>query len=770
MSARSGGQASLIGATLGGYEVLALVGRGAMGAVYLAKDVALNRQIALKVLLGTLSRSPHVVKKFLKEAKSAAPLNHPNIVRMYSAGIERGIPFIVMEYVDGEPLDRFMKRVGKMKWQNALYIGAQVAEALDCAHRHGIVHRDVKPSNIMLDRHGRVRLTDFGIANVQSEGDGTPSIDAFVGTPRYMSPEQCSGRSISPSSDIYSLGVTLYYMISGTLPFSGETAMAMIKSIISDEPERLNKIDDEIPDDVARLVAYAMEKDPKHRPASAKAVATAIEKLQNRKGGGSVMQEALTKFITDEAKPRKLRGYSASSQKRRGRSKTESRGGTMRAMLRSLPFAVVFFLSFGIGILGQVYARPKAQPDQASVVHSLRLSPGQGGAHVAELSSRDLAFKSVAWVADKQIVIAGVEGREKSINQGAYGIVSINLRTGEFLDIRPPSGPATEARFWRVSPPAFFPQSIPVTPIGSPLHDAFLVQAYEKDRWGYPKRIVTLPQIFDEGQPRPKALFVAPEGDWVAKSGFLWKQTMRGSMVISPSGRHICMVMNDSSYGGSYLVERDVETEPVSEIGVKLSRVDGEIVPESVCYSRDASRIAYMRRGRSGNLDLFVVKSGGLELDGVKLASGNFGKQPAFSPDGRILALTVRNTVTKKESVRLIDSYDGSLIADLGPGISSAAPWHSSSRYLLAISKTADTSQPQVLAYEAVRPFRRATVFTMDSEIEVKDYSVSGDGTWLALITEYLSASVPRSELVFLRVDDVEFTAGSVVIQEETLL
>jgi serine/threonine-protein kinase len=157
MASDSKTQGSLIGTQLGAYEVEALIGRGAMGSVYLARDIKLRRHVALKVLLGSLARTPSIVKQFRAEAQAAAPLNHPNIVRIYSAGMESGTPYIAMEFVDGEPLDRFLGRHGKISWDVALHVGAQVAAALDCAHQHGIVHRDVKPSNILVDRKGGVR-------------------------------------------------------------------------------------------------------------------------------------------------------------------------------------------------------------------------------------------------------------------------------------------------------------------------------------------------------------------------------------------------------------------------------------------------------------------------------------------------------------------------------------------------------------------------------------------------------------------------------------
>jgi eukaryotic-like serine/threonine-protein kinase len=222
------GHASLIGQTFAGYDVQALLGRGAMSCVYQAHDVRLDRPVALKVLLGSLARNPVNVRLFHREAQAAAPLRHNNIVRVYSAGVENHTPYIAMEYVPGESLARFLRRKGKQKWETALYVGGQVAAALACAHENGITHRDVKPANILLDQRGRVRLTDFGIARAQQSEDDVNA--GVLGTPHYMAPEVCAGKEASASADLYALGVTLYEMIAGELPFVADSPAALVQS------------------------------------------------------------------------------------------------------------------------------------------------------------------------------------------------------------------------------------------------------------------------------------------------------------------------------------------------------------------------------------------------------------------------------------------------------------------------------------------------------------------------------------------------------------
>ena len=268
MGASAKDPGALLGAQFGNYAVRALIGRGSMGAVYLAKDVALGRNLALKVMQGSPARNPEMVRRFQLEAQTAAPLEHPNIVSIYEAGMRDNVPYVAMEYIEGEPLDQFLRRTGpRLQWQNALHIGEQVAKALDCAHKAGIIHRDIKPANILIDRRGRVRLTDFGIANAGHLRGVSASRADFVGTPEYMSPEQCEGSlELTPASDLFALGIMLYQMLAGKTPFEGDSPLALVKSITTVEPPRLNRVVPEIPDDVARLVALLLEKDPGKRP------------------------------------------------------------------------------------------------------------------------------------------------------------------------------------------------------------------------------------------------------------------------------------------------------------------------------------------------------------------------------------------------------------------------------------------------------------------------------------------------------------------------
>ncbi|MBX7256572.1 MAG: protein kinase [Candidatus Hydrogenedentes bacterium] len=386
-----------------------------MGAVYLARDTALNRAVALKVLLGSLARNPAMVRSFHREAQAAAPLRHPNIVRVYAAGIQAGTPFIAMEYVAGETLERFLRRKGQVTWQTALYIGGQVAEALGCAHRAGIIHRDVKPANILLDRSGRVRLTDFGIANA-----ATHETQGVVGTPQYMSPEQLRGIKLTCATDLFSLGVVMYQMMAGKPPFQADTPVALINRITTEEPARLNRLRADVPDDVARLVALLLEKSPENRPASAEAVVASIERLQQENGGRSVIPDALSAYVKEQTNAPALRLLTPLPQTAPGKPKARP-SGTKRVMqamaVVAVGVTVLTALVFGLMPAAQ-------QPHEAPVLDAFVFegeSPLVGG-----LPASSYRFADVNWMPDKLAVEIRADGRADTLAYGVSGVLAVD--------------------------------------------------------------------------------------------------------------------------------------------------------------------------------------------------------------------------------------------------------------------------------------------------------------------------------------------------------
>ena len=266
---RAGGCAEsdgLIGTMLGGCRILDVIGSGAAAVVFKAEQVKLARQVALKVLRPAfLGEEIASVDRFLREARSAANLEHPNIVPVYDVGEERGRPYLIMQLMEAGSVKDVLKRSGRLPWAETLRVVEGVANALQAAHAAGIIHRDVKPSNILLDRQGVVKLADFGLARFSSEKGRLTSRGALLGTPYYMSPEQCRGAELDIRSDIYSLGVTLYELVTGSPPFDGELWAVMHKHQHEPPPP----VDPSVPRPLATLMARMLAKDPAGRYPSA---------------------------------------------------------------------------------------------------------------------------------------------------------------------------------------------------------------------------------------------------------------------------------------------------------------------------------------------------------------------------------------------------------------------------------------------------------------------------------------------------------------------
>jgi serine/threonine protein kinase len=256
------------GTRFGRYEIRAQLGAGGMGEVYLADDPALDRQVAIKVLSGDCADG-HAVKRLMREAKAAATLEHSNICTIYEVGDANGCPFVVMQRVDGETLAARMSR-GALAWDDAMAIGMQVADALAAAHARGIIHRDVKPRNIMITRGGQAKLLDFGLAALMpsfAKGDAETESDltlpgTIVGTVNYMSPEHAQGQRLDARSDIFSFGVVLYEMVSGRHPFAGDNHAATISAILLLPPEPLARSAVGAPAELDRILTKALAKDP----------------------------------------------------------------------------------------------------------------------------------------------------------------------------------------------------------------------------------------------------------------------------------------------------------------------------------------------------------------------------------------------------------------------------------------------------------------------------------------------------------------------------
>lgn len=272
---------SLVGGRLGKYEIRSMIGRGGMGTVYLGYDPLLDRQVAIKVLAPHLVWEEGFVERFLREARAAARLKHPNIVTIHDVGQQGDSFYFVMEYLEGQPLSELIRQQGPFRAEGALSLLRPLAQALDYAHERGLVHRDIKPGNVIVGPRGGVTLTDFGIAKAAQETALTTT-GAIVGTPEYMSPEQARGEAVDARTDIYSLGIVAYEMLSGRTPFGGTTPHAVLHQQIYEPPPPIRRVRSDLPAGVDAVLERALTKEPNQRYAT---VSLFVEALAAALGG-----------------------------------------------------------------------------------------------------------------------------------------------------------------------------------------------------------------------------------------------------------------------------------------------------------------------------------------------------------------------------------------------------------------------------------------------------------------------------------------------------
>ncbi|MGP4843372.1 serine/threonine-protein kinase [Marinobacter sp. 1Y8] len=272
--------------TLGRYEIERELGRGAMGVVYLGKDPRIARRVAIKTFSYAQfdgAELSELKTRFSREAEAAGRLSHPAIVTVYDVGEEADLAFIAMDFAPGKPLSAFGRTGSLLPLPVVLDIIARVADALDYAHKQKIVHRDIKPGNVIYDpKTGSVKITDFGIAKIAD--DSRTRTGNVMGSPLYMSPEQLKGQKVSGASDTYSLGITLYKLVSGEVPYNADTLANLTYQILNKRPRSIRELNPELPDGVVRLINKAIQKDPAKRFASASAMAEALRRIAARSG------------------------------------------------------------------------------------------------------------------------------------------------------------------------------------------------------------------------------------------------------------------------------------------------------------------------------------------------------------------------------------------------------------------------------------------------------------------------------------------------------
>ena len=339
---------------LGTYEVVGVIGSGGMGVVLKAFDSALNRYVAIKVLAPHLASSGAARKRFSREAQAAAAVVHENVMEIHGVAELEGLPYLVMPYVRGPSLQRRLDDDGPLALVEILRIGMQAAAGLAAAHAQGLVHRDVKPANILLaDGVERVKLTDFGLARAADDASLTNS-GIIAGTPQYMSPEQARGESVDQRSDLFSLGSVLYAMCTVCAPFRAETSYGVLRRVTDEEPRPIREINPDLPEWLCRIIARLMSKQPDDRFASAREVAELLEECLAH------VQQPIAVPLPASLAPR-------------------SRGSRIVSMLRRRPGVLVMIAALGLGLLGIVFWQA-LEPPAATESRSTQDAPAHQAA------------------------------------------------------------------------------------------------------------------------------------------------------------------------------------------------------------------------------------------------------------------------------------------------------------------------------------------------------------------------------------------------------
>jgi TonB family protein len=341
------------------YEIIEEVGRGGMAVVYKAKQRTLDRIVALKVLPEHFTQDREFLDRFHREARMASQLRHPHIVTIFDEGVENGVHYIAMEYLEGMDVHTMVRRRGRLSVEEAIGIVAPIAEALDYAHVAGVIHRDVKSSNIIVTKTSGPVLMDFGIAHAAS-GTKLTRTGTVIGTPEYMSPEQADGREVDARSDIYGLGVVLYEGLTGELPFRGDNPLTVINKVLHEEPRQPGEIREGIPEALENVVLRCLAKNPTQRYQTCEEMGKALERGESRSPLRQTAQARVTK-----SEPAKAKGLESEEP-------TGARAGSSRSSLTWLLTAVIGALVvILILVLAQnresVVQNPSAVPQPAQV-------------------------------------------------------------------------------------------------------------------------------------------------------------------------------------------------------------------------------------------------------------------------------------------------------------------------------------------------------------------------------------------------------------------
>src|SRR5690554_2552293 len=332
------------------YEILEKIGDGGMALVYSAKDHLLNRTVGVKILRSQFADDVQFIERFRREARSAASLSHANIVNIYDVGETDEVHFIVMEFVQGDNLHDLIKQNRRFSQEFIINVGKQIAMGLAHAYYHGIIHRDIKPHNILITPEGRVKVTDFGIAQAMSATNLTQT-GMVLGSVHYFSPEQATGTNVQAASDLYSLGIVLYEMIAGHPPFKGDSPISIALKHIQDNPLPLRDVRPDLDSELEDLVLKLLNKDPKKRAGNAEEVVRAFQRIERRL---EMAQHGEGQEPGDQTMPLPVAGQSTeggldlAGRKKRSKKKGKKTEGARRSS-KGLIILVILLILGGAG-------------------------------------------------------------------------------------------------------------------------------------------------------------------------------------------------------------------------------------------------------------------------------------------------------------------------------------------------------------------------------------------------------------------------------------
>jgi eukaryotic-like serine/threonine-protein kinase len=408
--ATTGLASGLIGTVLSGrYRLESKLGSGGMSTVYLARDVTLERWVAVKVMHREISDQPDQLERFRREARAVAQLSHPNVVSVIDAGEDGGYPYIVFEYVDGETLKQRIGRVGALPVAEATAYAIEIGRGLAAAHARRLVHRDVKPQNVLIDSEGRAKVTDFGIAR-SLEADGLTQTGRVLGTTDYVSPEQAMGRGVDARTDIYSLGVLLYEMLTGEVPFTADSVVGVAMKHVNEDMPDVQRRRPEVSSALAAVIERATAKDPKQRypdMASCLADLEAALEVEVARSGGAHGQA--TTSVLETVPKRKILT-----------TRRVSAAGVFLVLAATVAALLITALTGSHSSSGPS-AAPGGAPVQIVDAESFDPSPGDGTEHDDELNLAIDGNPGTGWTTETY----QASTTEEAVNKPGVGLVVV---------------------------------------------------------------------------------------------------------------------------------------------------------------------------------------------------------------------------------------------------------------------------------------------------------------------------------------------------------